>query len=755
MKEQLIFLLFCCLFFANCNTNKTSQNIDLEPIAIIPQPISLEQKEGVFMVSTQTKITGEQGLGSEIPFFEGQLKKIADDKQGMTNTIHFKIKKEIEHEEGYEIYVSEKEINILAKNPKGAFYATQTLYQLNQNGYIPCIEIKDSPRFSYRGMHLDVARHFSSIETIKKYIDLLAYHKFNRFHWHLTEDQGWRIEIKQYPKLTEMGAWRKETLIGHYSDQPHQFDGKKHGGFYTQEEVKEVVQYAALRHITIIPEIEMPGHSLAALTAYPELGCTDGPFEVATKWGIFEEVFCPEEKTFEFLENVLTEVMALFPSKYIHIGGDECPKTAWKNSAFCQQLIQKEGLKDEHELQSYFIRRIEQFLNKNGRQIIGWDEILEGGLAPNATVMSWRGVSGGIEAAQQGHDVVMTPTTHCYLDYYQSTHPNEPLAIGGFLPLSKVYSYEPVPTELNAEEGKHILGVQGNVWTEYMPTAEQIFYMAYPRACAIAEIGWSAKKDKNYEDFTSRILPHLERLKTMGIQPANHLFDVQSAIKSGNGKGVFVDLIKEVEEGKIHYTVDGSEPNSESPAFDKALKIEANTTLKAKTFVNGKIMGNNVEEDFNWHKAAGKKITFTAMPHEKYSGNGIGSIINGVLGSNERYGDAEWLGFDGINAEMIIDFGQKESFQTVKMRFYKGEGQWIYLPSSVTFSTSDNGQEFTVNTTQTAIETEGKIAEIVVELDKAVGQFLKIEAVNFGTIPDGRQGAGHQPWLFLDEVIVQ
>ncbi|MDP5092104.1 MAG: beta-N-acetylhexosaminidase, partial [Polaribacter sp.] len=407
--------------------------------------------------------------------------------------------------------INKNQIKISAKSSKGAFYAVQSLLQLlppkttSKSIAIQCLEIKDEPKFVYRGMHLDVSRHFFSVDFIKKYLDLMAMLKMNTFHWHLTDDQGWRIEIKKYPKLQEIAAFRKETLIGHFSDEPQQFDGKKYGGFYTQEQIKEIVSYASERQITVIPEIEMPGHSQAAIAAYPELGCTGKQIEVATKWGVFEDIYCTNENTFKFLEDVIDEVIPLFPGKYIHIGGDEAPKTQWKNCIHCQNLIKKEGLKDEHELQSYFITRMEKYINSKGKLIIGWDEILEGGLAPNATVMSWRGIQGAIDAAKQKHTVVLTPNSHCYFDYYQSDNEAEPLAIGGFLPLEKVYDFNPIPDELSTDESKFVLGVQGNVWTEYLSTPEKVEYMVFPRAIALAEVVWSSSENKNYTDFIHRL----------------------------------------------------------------------------------------------------------------------------------------------------------------------------------------------------------------------------------------------------------
>ena len=512
---NIYILFFLILVITACSPS--SLDSEIGKIAIIPQPDKVVLQTGSFEIGEATTLVSE----SENPevkyvlnYLNDRFEKAAgfrlSSSSATKNVIVLSLNENIQNDEGYELIVDSEQIKISAAQPKGLFYGVQTILQLlppeiyangvqqNITWSLPAVEIEDSPRFSYRGLHLDVGRHFFNVEEVKKYIDALAYHKMNTFHWHLTEDQGWRIEIKKYPKLTEIGAYRDGTLIGHYSKEPHQFDDQKYGGYYTQDEVKEIVEYAKKRFITVIPEIELPGHAQAAIAAYPELACTDGPFEVMKLWGVSENVFCPTETTFEFLENVLEEVIALFPSKYIHIGGDECPKISWENSQFCQNLIRKEGLKDEHELQSWFISRIEKFLNSKGRSIIGWDEILEGGLAPNATVMSWRGESGGIEAAQQKHDVIMTPTTYCYFDYYQSDHPDEPLAIGGLLTLKKVYSYNPIPEELTSEEAKCILGVQGNLWSEYIKTYDKVEYMVYPRATALAEVGWSKLEHKNF-----------------------------------------------------------------------------------------------------------------------------------------------------------------------------------------------------------------------------------------------------------------
>ena len=506
--------------------------------SVIPQPVQMEVGRGGFDLDADTRIMLSNPTNLEVqqlteswarPIratsgFKLLLVDTPDDAP--SNMITLRLSQDALYPvEGYRLNVTSDAVTVEAKTPAGLFYGLQTLTQLlfgdHTSGWsVPVVQIVDAPRFAYRGMHLDVGRHFFPVAFIKKYIDLLAMYKMNKFHWHLTDDQGWRIEIKKYPKLTEIGAYRQETVMGknfERFDRPYIGDEKPHGGFYTQEEVREVVAYARARYIDVIPEIEMPGHATAALAAYPEFACTDGPFDVPTTWGIFEDVFCPKEETFQFLEDVLTEVIALFPSQYIHIGGDEVPKVRWQESEVAQEVISREGLADEDELQSYFIKRIESFLQAQGRRLIGWDEILEGGLAPDATVMSWRGMEGGIEAARQGHDVIMTPTSHCYFDYYQADPEQEPLAIRGLTPLEKVYGFEPVPETLSAEDAAHILGAQGNVWTEYMATTDHVEYMVFPRMLALAEVVWSPQELRNWEDFVQRLPDHLRYFDALGV----------------------------------------------------------------------------------------------------------------------------------------------------------------------------------------------------------------------------------------------
>lgn len=528
--------------------------------AIIPKPIDIQVKNGRFIIDQNTKVTADKDLKVEAQYLAEILslstgKEIQfTDNKGNINLI---IDSSLESDEAYILSVNYNKVKISGKTAKGVFYGIQSLRQLIQKkalcenefviASIPATLITDAPRYAYRGMHLDVARHFFSVDFIKRYIDILAMHKMNSFHWHLTEDQGWRIEIKKYPKLTEIGAWRSGTIVGNYPGSEN--DNLKYGGYYTQEEVKEVIAYAAKNHITVIPEIELPGHSSAAIAAYPFLSCfpkeksivpkgmiskgskeaqkNGKPKIVQESWGVYDDVYCAgKEETFEVLENILSEVIELFPSKYIHIGGDECPKGNWKKCPLCQKRKKEHGLKDEHELQSYFIQRIEKFVNSKGKSIIGWDEILEGGLAPNATVMSWRGNKGGIEAANADHNVIMSPNSHCYFDHYQAKdRTNEPIAIGGFLPVEKVYSFDPTPDELEASKHKYILGGQANLWTEYIGSEEYAEYMLLPRLTALSESLWSQKKMKNWDDFKVRLSTFRKKYDELGLNYAKHVFE--------------------------------------------------------------------------------------------------------------------------------------------------------------------------------------------------------------------------------------
>jgi len=514
---------------------------DSTAIAIVPQPVSIVPRAGRFTLSNRTIISTDQAsaaVGRQLAEYLEPPTGLALRTQtggGAAPAGSIALRRDATLKrlgaEGYLLDVRPGRVLIRAPEPAGLFYGVQTLRQLfphdifrdapagNTVWHVPAVTIEDMPRFPWRGGHLDVGRHFMPKEFVKKYIDLLALHKLNTFHWHLTEDQGWRLEIKQYPKLTETGAWRKETLTGRMRrTNDLTFDGIRHGGFYTQQDAREIVAYAKARFVNVVPEIEMPGHAMAAIAAYPELGVTGEPVEVAKTWGIFSDILNAEPSTVQFMQNVLSEVLEIFPSRYVHIGGDEADKAKWKVNPRIQARIKELGLADEHELQSWFIRQMDTFLTKRNRRLIGWDEILEGGLAENAVVMSWRGTKGGIEAARAQHDVVMTPTTHVYLDYYQSKDQNaEPLAIGGFLPLETVYSFEPIPSELEPQYVKHILGGQANVWTEYMPNPKKVEYMAFPRLTALAEVVWTPKEKKDYANFLVRLREHITRLQALDV----------------------------------------------------------------------------------------------------------------------------------------------------------------------------------------------------------------------------------------------
>ena len=511
------------LFFSQTNTIYSQVN------NIIPTPKEQTIKNGFMLIENNPEIITNDKFKSASTLLKNAINELnLDNDEKPKNRIKFSYNKKLDNEE-YILRINNNLITISASSENGAIFGFQSLNQLMNlnlnNGAIKLKnqEIKDSPRFKYRGMHLDVGRHMYPVDFIKKYIDGLAMLKFNNFHWHLTEDQGWRIEIEKYPELNNIGSFRDSTLIGHYGDKPRQFDKSRYGGFYTKKEIKEIIKYANKRGINVIPEIEMPGHSQAAVASYPMLGCSGEQVGVAPLWGVFKEIYCSKNETFDFLEDIIDEVVELFPSKYIHIGGDEAPKTNWKACGNCQNVIEREGLKDEYELQSYFITRMEKYINSKGKQIIGWDEILEGGLAPNATVMSWRGISGGIEAAKMNHEVIMTPNAVCYLDHYQAKDTkNEPLAIGGYTPIEEIYNYEPIPSELDKSLHKYIIGAQGNVWTEYMKTSDHVEYMVFPRILALSEVVWADNRP-SFEDFEKKVNDTYPILDRMNINYSRHI----------------------------------------------------------------------------------------------------------------------------------------------------------------------------------------------------------------------------------------
>ena len=658
----------------------------------------------------------------------------------------------------YELEVTPNKIYIKG-TALGKFYAFETLKQMitvnaKKEIVIPICKITDYPRFAYRGMHLDVGRHFFPVAFIKKYIDYLAAYKYNTFHWHLTEDQGWRIEIKKYPLLTQVGSCRDRTLIGRYGS--NKYDSIKYCGFYTQQEVKEIVKYAADRYITVIPEIEMPGHSTAALASYPYLGCTKGPYKVMDTWGVLNDVYCAgNDSTFTFLQNVLDEVMQLFPSKYIHIGGDECPKERWKTCPLCQKRIKDENLKDEHALQSYFIQRIEKYLNSRGRLMIGWDEILEGGLAPNATVMSWRGEEGGIAAAKQDHDVIMTPGTYCYLDHSQSKN-EDSVTIGGYLPLEKVYSYEPIPKELSTEQAKHILGAQGNVWTEYMGNTAKVEYMIFPRMSALSEVLWSPAKKRDWKDFERRIPVLFKRYEQWGANYSKAYYDLQATVlPTEDYNGILWKLESKNKTGKIT----GIQPWADNGRFTYTGPVLISPL--GGTYSAGQGNSNWISQKFFMNKATGKKITLVNEPNKSYPGNSAFTLVDGVQNEKGLARSSEFLGFLGKDIDAMVDLKTLTDISKVALHVLDQNGSWIYLPSQVEITylpDMDITDEIIKNApkqTKTIDAIKDKGAKTIVIESKQQCRYIHIVAKNFGIIPSGNPGAGNAAWLFMDEIEVE
>lgn len=739
---RLIFIILFTLFFSRLDAQ----------YQLIPQPHKLEFQEGEFLIP-ETLLISDISPITEANWFINQLKGVTNVEiaKNQRSHIHLMENKNFLPEE-YLLTVSKENIFIQFSTNEGYFRALTTLAQLleenKSTGKIPALHIEDRPKFKWRGMHLDVVRHFFTVKEVKRYLDHLAMYKINTFHWHLTDDQGWRIEIKNHPKLTEIGSKRKESMIGPYVDQT--FDGKPYGGFYTQEEIKEVIEYAKNLHITIVPEIEMPGHAVAALTAYPELSCTGGPFEVETKWGVFDDIFCPKEETFAFLEDVLTEVMELFPSEYIHIGGDEAPKTRWKECPHCQALIKHEGLKDEHELQSYFIKRIEKFVNSKGRKIIGWNEILEGGLAPNAAVMSWTGDEGGIQAAKQGNYAVMTPGGALYFDHYQGDPQNEPLGFGGNNTLEKVYHYNPIPKELNAEEAKYILGAQGNMWAEYILDFKQVEYMLFPRLFALSEITWGTANTKDYQNFENRVIHHFGYLDHSGINYAKSIFNLSGTIISSHD-GVLYEIKTNRNPDNIRYTLNGEIPTDKSLSYSKPIPISKSTTVKSGYFENGKLISAITSQTFEISKSTGKSITLKHQPAPNYASHGPSTLVDGVMGNPKILGNT-WLGFSGKDVDGIIDLGEEMEVSEIRFNSLDNKGSWIHLASSATiglYRNEENYDSLFKITGQTIQESKG---QVVLKFPSQKTRYIHFSIKNAGTIPAGFPGAGSEAWLFVDEI---
>lgn len=774
-KLNQVLIGLCLVLLSSCQSKTEQANYQVVPL---PQEVVLTEGKP-FIISQKTSIlytpAGElqkrnaEFLAYYLKEVTGRSFTVSEIKEEVAGpAIILGLKDSIEKEEGYELLIDENVVSINGKTEAAVFYGIQTLRKsipataMNANIELPDVRINDYPRFGYRGMHLDVARHFFPAEFVKKYIDILALHNMNKFHWHLTDDQGWRIESKKHPKVTEIGSVRKRTVIGRNT---HEYDETPYGGFYTQDEIKDIVKYAQERYITIIPEVDLPGHMLAVLAGYPEFGCTGGPYEVCPRWGIFDDVICiGNEDAMIFLEEILDEVTELFPSKLIHIGGDEAPRVRWKACPKCQARIKKEGLKadDKHtaedRLQTYCMKRMEAFLNAKGRQIIGWDEILEGDVAPNATIMSWRGMEGGIEAARLGHDVIMVPTSHAYFDYYQTDNiKDEQLAIGGLVTIEKVYSLEPVPAELKESERKYILGAQANLWTEYIPTTEKVEYMVLPRMAALAEVQWTEPEKKNYTDFTKRLPQLLKIYQLEGYNYAKHIFDLKAEYKPQPEKRAVEVTLSTVDNAPIYYTLDGSEPTTKSLLYTEPIFITENAAFNAVAI---RPEGNSkmISEEIKFNKATGCPITLKMEPSDRYKFNGAVALVDGLRG-NDSYSTGRWLGFIGGDLEAVIDMQRPTEINRVSTQALVDMPSWIMGATGLAVYASDDNTNFReVASKDYPVDTDyGKrnIDTYEVSFDPVATRYVKVIVKRSLALPKGHGGEGRTPYLFVDEISVE
>lgn len=661
-------LLVGSVLFTSCNQTVETQ------IQLIPEPFEITQSDGMFKVS-QAMLVGAGSTSNKVNF------RVDPNATDIPN-------------EGYQLEIDEAGVRLTAKTETGLFYGKQTLLQLLTPNGLPYVKINDHPRFPYRGLHLDVSRHFFDKEEVKKLMNVMSYYKLNTLHLHLTDAGGWRLQIDKYLKLTQEGAFRTQSDWREWwdngKDRQYLKEGTEgaYGGYYTKDDIRDMLAYAAEKHITIIPEIEFPAHSDEVFVAYPELCCagkshTSGDFCIGNP------------KTFEFMENVLTEVVELFPSEYIHIGGDEAGKNTWKTCPKCQALMKKEKLANVDELQSYMIRKAEEFLNSKGRRLIGWDEILEGGLAPEATAMSWRGEAAGFKSARMGHDVIMTPGSYMYFDFYQADPRYQPVAIGGYTPIRKVYNYNPIPQDsLTAEEAKHFLGVQANTWTEYIPTPEHLEYMMFPRALAVAEIGWTPQEKRDWQDFKPRVNAHIPVLQQMGLNPfplSNELeFDM---VVDTIQKEIRVTMDAEKYPVEIHYTTDGSTPTASSPIYQEPIVVKDSAKIVAGIFVNGQLQDRVSEQRVDYHKGIGKSIRFNSRLYPGYMAGGINAIINGCRGGL-TYLDQRWQGYTD-NLDCVIDLGEVMDLHQVSSKWMQLTGPGVYQPEKVEVLTSEDGKNFT------------------------------------------------------------
>ena len=767
MRKTFLGVMLLSLALFSCKEQAATGNYN-----VIPRPLEIVEGEGEgFLLNSKTSIVYEgdevmkrnaEHLSDYIKDLTGLELEVTDSKK--ENAIRIAVADAGDNSEAYKLTVDKNGVNITGASAAGVFYGIQTLRKSIPAGagevLLPAVTINDSPRFSYRGAHLDVSRHYFTPDSIKRFIDILALHNLNRFHWHITDDQGWRIEIKKYPKLTTVAAERDETVIGRNSGE---YDGKHYGPFYyTQDECREIVAYAAERHITVIPEIDLPGHMQAALAAYPEYGCTGGPYEVWKMWGVSDNVLCAgNDATLSFIEDVLAEVIEVFPSEYIHIGGDECPKTQWEKCPKCQARIKALGIKGDKKhsaemyLQSFVINHAEKFLNSKGRQIIGWDEILEGGLAPNATVHSWRGVEGGIEAAKQGHDCIMSPTTFMYFDYYQTKYTDdEPLAIGGYVPVEKVYSFEPINDTLSVDIQKHIIGVQANLWSEYIPTFSHVEYMELPRMAALCEVQWCKPENKNFEEFKQRLLPLIGIYEKYGYNYAKHILDIEEKFITDTEKGAIVIEFKTLDNLPIYYTLDGSEPTEKSALYTAPIEIRESCTVKAKG-IGERGETRMFSEEISFSKATAKPIKLLQDIHKNYTFEGPITLVDGLKG-NPNYRTGRWLGFCLTDLEAVIDLKKEEEISTVSFNTSVDKGDWVFDLLGITVSVSDDGENFTEVFSEKypdlTAEDENKIYGHKVEFAPVKARYVKILALSDRDMPEWHPAKGLPAFIFVDEL---
>ncbi|MBQ3539687.1 MAG: family 20 glycosylhydrolase [Bacteroidaceae bacterium] len=766
MKKFALGILFLCCGLLSCTDNTPTADYRVVPL---PQEITAADGAGYTITASTPIVYSDASLKREAQFLAEYIKEktglelntTADAAKGITLAIG----NVCDNKEGYKLTVNADGVNITGNTAAGVFYGVQTLRKSlpvanNSEISLPAVEINDYPRFSYRGAHFDVSRHFFTLDSVKRFVDMLALHNINRFHWHLTDDQGWRIEIKKYPKLSTIAAHRSETVIGRNSGK---YDGIEYGPYlYTQDECREIVKYAAERHITVIPEIDLPGHMQAALAAYPEYGCTGGPYEVWKMWGVSDNVLCAgNDATLSFIEDILAEVIEIFPSEYIHVGGDECPKTQWEKCPKCQARIKKLGLKDDDKhsaemyLQSFVINHAEKFLNSKGRQIIGWDEILEGGLAPNATVHSWRGVSGGIEAAKQGHDCIMSPTDYMYFDYYQTKYQEEePLAIGGFVPVEKVYSFEPIPSELTAEQAKHIIGVQANLWTEYVPTYKHVEYMELPRMAALCEVQWTMPEKKNYEDFKQRLLPMVDLYDIKQYNYAKHIFEITPTFSTDTVKNAIIVKLSIVDNSPIYYTTDGSEPTTSSTLYKDPIVITENCTLKTKG-ISKRGETRLFTETIIFNKATARPITLLQPTNKHYNFDGPLTLVDGLKGS-PNYRTGRWLGFADNDFEVLVDMQKSQEISTVAISTSVNKGDWVFGARGLSVSVSEDGKEYTEVYNESLPEMKesdpDQIYNHKMDFMPVTARYVKVKALVEHKMPKWHGAAGKGSFLFVDEV---